>query len=143
MSVSLFSYSGSVSPVQRRREAVLTVMMLFVWALWAWWLAANIWSSDLAALWFAGHFHAIGQDALVYDAPAQFFGGTPPDWIAAHLAHGGPPAGLSFPYVYPPLWVGLIAPLTGWLEPIAFFRLFLALHVANIRKVCKNFVSAS
>lgn len=130
MSATLFSYTGSVPPVQRRREAVLTAVMLFVWAVWAWWLAANIWSSDLAALWFAGHFHAIGQDALVYDAPAQFFGGTPPGWIAAHLAHGGTPAGLSFPYVYPPLWAGLIAPLTGWLEPIAFFRLFLALHVA-------------
>jgi len=85
---------------------------------------ASVWSHhppDLSALYMAGHLYATGQYDLVYAAPAGFFGGTPPEWIA-RIAGAGFTHDMVLPYVYPPLWSALLAPLTEIIGPAAFFR---------------------
>lgn len=88
------------------------------------------WGGDMAALWFAGHFLAMGQPDLVYAAPPGFFGGTPPAWQALLDAglRGRPPAS-AYPYVYPPVWAGLMAPLSRGLSAQQFLDLAMGANV--------------
>ncbi|WBL32467.1 glycosyltransferase family 87 protein [Sinirhodobacter sp. HNIBRBA609] len=106
--------------------------LLVLWLVWTWGAFQGAWANDLAALWFAGHFHASGQPELIYAAPPLFFGGTPPAWEGLHATLGLAPDQLAYPYIYPPLWAGLAAPLTRALAPQAFFDLVLTVHLAMI-----------
>ncbi|WP_425049567.1 glycosyltransferase 87 family protein [Psychromarinibacter sp. S121] len=103
--------------------------ILAVWAVWAalrWW---GHWPADLSALYFAGHFHAEGMPAEIYASPARFFGlDMPQSWTDAATAAGHPGV-QTFPYVYPPLWAVLMAPLAAW-PPQAVFDGFLLWHLA-------------
>ncbi|SFD09266.1 glycosyltransferase family 87 protein [Tropicimonas isoalkanivorans] len=71
-------------------------------------------------MWLAGHFIAEGQPDLVYASSSQIFTMLPPsdDWLraAAEIGHESQ----VFPYLYPPLWAALIAPVTRWLSFGAF-----------------------
>ncbi len=108
----------------------LALALLGVWALATFALYRGHWANDLAALWFAGHFLATGQESLVYAAPAYFFGGTPPEWepLLAQFTAGTTDA--AFPFIYPPLWAGLMAPVTRVMAPQIFFDTMLAVHLA-------------
>ena len=90
---------------------------------------AGRWGEDLAALYIAGWLIDQGQDGLVYAHAAGFFGGTPPQWerLAQDLGAG---KYASFPYLYPPIWAELSAPLTRYLSPMPLFILFGLLHAA-------------
>ncbi|MGD9918176.1 MAG: hypothetical protein AB7U46_09165 [Paenirhodobacter sp.] len=124
------SAPGATGSAPALRLAALAALAL--WALWTWAGAQGVWANDLAALWFAGHFAATGQEALIYAAPPEFFGGTPTEWEPLRASLGAAPQELAFPYVYPPLWAGLIAPLTEHLGPRAFFDAALALQIAML-----------
>ncbi|MCE5973859.1 DUF2029 domain-containing protein [Sinirhodobacter sp. WL0062] len=113
-------------------DRVVGYAVLVLWLVWAWGAFQGAWANDLAALWFAGHFHASGQPDLIYAAPPMFFGGTPPAWEGLHAALGLAPNQPAYPYIYPPLWAGLAAPLTRVLAPQAFFDLALAVHLAML-----------
>lgn len=104
--------------------------LLLGWVVLA--IAGNIgqWGGDMAALWFAGHFLAAGQPDLVYAAPPGFFGGTPPAWqplLDAELR--GRPAAVVYSYAYPPVWAGLMAPISRELSAQRFLDLAM---VANV-----------
>ncbi len=91
-------------------------------------LFRGVWAEDLAALYMAGHFWATGETGLIYAAPPGFFGGTPAAWEPALAAMGG--AGhTAYPFVYPPLWAALAAPLARALPPEAFFTAALVVQV--------------
>ena len=108
---------------------LISLVLLALWALWAFAKYRTGWGGDLAAVWFAGHFAAQGQLDLIYAAPPDFFGGTPPQWLPLHDALGLDQTNPAFPYIYPPLWAGLMAPLTETLSPHAFQQVFLALNI--------------
>lgn len=78
-------------------------------------------SSDLLALWLAGVEVAGGNPAGIYPAVADLFLIRPPEnWEA--LAQAADHAGPVYPYIYPPIWAYLVAPLTDLMS----FRTFAA-----------------
>ncbi len=86
------------------------------------------WGDDLQAVWLAGHFWATHRPDLIYAEPDGFFGGTPPAWQPTLDAMGLGDM-VAFPYVYPPLWAVLAAPLTAVLSPAAFANAVLLVQV--------------
>jgi len=98
------------------------------------WAAANIysqwnsWSLDASALYFSAYFYDLGRFDLVYSPePAFFWEGNPPgEWVALAEAQGA--SGRMVPFVYPPLWAAVLAPLAASMKAVTFFNLF---HVVN------------
>lgn len=86
-------------------------------------------SSDLLALWLAGQAFASGETFSIYPEIAPLFTLHPPaDWPARALAIGHD--GVVFPYIYPPLWAALVAPLTGALSFGTFAGLMQGVNAA-------------
>lgn len=84
-------------------------------------------SRDLLALWLAGAEVASGHPAAIYPAAEPLFTMRPAiDWYekAAALGRAGP----VYPYIYPPIWAFLIAPLT---KLIGFSAFATAVQVLN------------
>jgi len=81
-------------------------------------------SSDLLPLWMAAQFFATGDTASIYPSAEAFFTlQAPTNWEPAVRALEGVDARNAevLPYVYPPLWAALLAPLTtvgtyAWLQ---------------------------
>lgn len=114
------------------RERLLAFAALAIWMLWTFLRYHDTWGNDLAALWFAGHFWAAGQPDLIYAAPREFFGGTPPAWEDLRALYTGNKNELAFPYIYPPLWAGVMGPVAQALSPRGFFEVMLAVHLAML-----------
>lgn len=111
------------------RERMGTVLLLG-WVILA--ITGNIgaWGGDMAALWFAGHFLAAGQPDLVYAAPPAFFGGTAPEWEPLlHAEVPDNPHAEAFPYIYPPIWAGVMSPIARSLDAQQFLDLTTVLNV--------------
>lgn len=91
-------------------------------------LTAQRASEDLLALWLAAMSLAGGAPDLVYASTSPVFTMQPPSdaWLdmAASLGHEGQ----VYPYLYPPIWAALVAPLTGILP---FQILELAASIVN------------
>ncbi|MCP3968902.1 MAG: DUF2029 domain-containing protein [Rhodobacteraceae bacterium] len=101
--------------------------------------------TDLSALYMAGWFWSEGLYHLVYDVPTGFFGDGPPGWLVYQPALGLENQ-LVVPYVYPPLWAALLAPLSAVTDPFTFFRLFMVAELAMIAacvplawRLCRGF----
>ena len=86
---------------------------------------------DLSALYMSAHFYAQGQFDLIYATPEIFFDGTPEAWLP-HLGDLGLSGEIPLPYVYPPIWAALAAPLTEILTPTQFFQLIGTILIASI-----------
>ena len=114
------------------RERLLAFAALTIWGIWTFLRYQDSWGNDLAALWFAGHFWAVGQPDLIYAAPSDFFGSTPPAWEGLRAAYACGKDELAFPYIYPPLWAGVMGPVAQWLSPRAFLEGMLAVHLAML-----------
>lgn len=103
-------------------------------ALTALWTVATLavyhghWAEDLAALFMAGHLWASGQTSLIYAAPDTFLGGTAPEWLP-EVARLDMTGRTFFPYVYPPLWAVLLAPLADAFGPEGFNTVFTLIQV--------------
>ena len=110
------SAPSGLTPAQDLRRALL---MLGLWTLYAIWQQWGHWGEDLSALYIAGHLWQSGQSALIYAAPPGFFGGAAASWTPV-MADLGIADRIVFPYVYPPLWAVLVAPLTSVLGPQGF-----------------------
>jgi hypothetical protein len=113
-------------------ERVIALVALTAWAVWAFVRYNAGWGDDLAALWFAGHFAAQGQFELIYSAPPDFFGGTPSEWLPLLDALSVDSANAAFPYIYLPLWAGLMAPLTQLISIESFFTVSLILNIVTL-----------
>ena len=105
----------------------------------------GIFAPDLSALYMAGHLFATGQFDLIYAAPDTFFGGPPDEWLPLL-----PAIGLEgrevLPYVYPPLWAAVVAPLTETVGPWAFFKAATVIEMATLVacvflswRICRKF----
>jgi hypothetical protein len=101
------------------RDAWIAMAILGVWLLVALVRQWNHWPEDLSAVYIAGFLWQTGQPELIYAAPEHFFGGHAPSWTPTLLDLGGPDA-VTFPYIYPPIWAVLIAPLTRMTDVLGF-----------------------
>lgn len=87
------------------------------------------WPLDLTALYFAGHFFQTGAFSEVYGAQDVFIWSAPPEaWQDLARQLDGPPMQVM-PYVYPPLWAGLMAPVTTLVGFGAFAKIVFALNL--------------
>lgn len=107
---------------------------LVVFALLGLWVGATIWrqwgvyAQDLTALYVAGWFWDHGQADLVYDSALPFFGGPAKSWLPL-MQTIAPHGDTTFPYVYPPLWAVLLAPLTRAMDLQTFINFSTLLQV--------------
>lgn len=107
---------------------VLALALGLVAALW---LAPVAPSRDLMALWLAAQDVAAGHGATIYPPPEPVFTMRPPlAWYAQAEAMGR--GGAVFPYLYPPLWAYLLAPLTKLVSFDAFSAAIFVLNVAAL-----------
>jgi len=122
---------ANLSRLEDRADLQISIVLLASWAAIA--ISSNWghWPPDLSALFLAGHFWAAGQYDLVYAAPEGFFGPGVQSWAdeIARLGHEGE---TFFPFVYPPLWAALAAPLAERLGPSGFFNSFFVAHILMI-----------
>ncbi len=117
--------------IPSRRETQIGVILIAIFTMLLLPKFLGHWAADLAAVYVAGHMIATGQEALVYAASPGFFGDTPELWKPLVRELGG--AGqYAFPYIYPPIWAELLAPLTKILTPQQFFNLFGVIHCAAL-----------
>lgn len=102
-------------------KLIMAFSALLAWCVYHIWQTWSAFPPDLSALYMAGYVHSEGMYDLIYARPSGFFGGTPREWISLL-----PKLGLSgeyvLPYVYPPLWAGVLSPAAGALSPQEFFR---------------------
>lgn len=79
-------------------------------------------SPDLSALFMASWLYHEGLYDLIYAYPDRFFGGMPPEWVP-FLDQLGISNEQPLPYLYPPLWAWLFAPLAGNVSTQAFLNI--------------------
>jgi hypothetical protein len=116
----------------QQRDLIIALAVIGFAAFLAYTLFTPIWPPDLSALYFAAWFYADGQLAQVYAAPETFFSNVEaPSWRALAVELGHPEADIV-PYLYPPLWTLLLAPLAKALPPFAFFKLVFVLNISAL-----------
>lgn len=69
--------------------------------------------ADLMALWLAGHFLAEGQAELVYPPDMGIFTMYAPNGWVTYLRESHGYRGEVYPFLYPPLWAWLAAPISA------------------------------
>jgi len=112
------------------RSLRIGVLLLMLWAAYAFTQVWGAWPEDLAAVYMAGHMIQSGRPDLVYlVTPDSFVNATPTAWLPELHAIGLPEDAEAFPYIYPPLWAALVAPLTGVMGPYDFFKLIAAAQI--------------
>lgn len=102
--------------------------MLGLWVAAVVWFRWGAWAPDLSALLIAAWLWEHGQGDLIYAMPPGFFGGAASDWAEA-MATMGIAGQQTYPYLYPPLWVALLAPLTSIWSPQALMNAALMVQV--------------
>ena len=115
----LGGHEGPDARTHGRRDSVLSWGILALWSLYHVMHQWGHWADDLAAVYIAARLWAAGQTASIYTAPDGFFGGAPEAWRGI-LAGIGAGRETAFPYIYPPLWAALAAPLTKILSAQTF-----------------------
>ena len=83
-------------------------------------------SADLRAVWNAATMLAEGRPDLVYRSEDVFTMTPPEGWLARAIAEGAETP--VYPYLYPPLWAALLAPLTRWASFAQVSGVFAALN---------------
>lgn len=112
-----------------RRDIWLTAAVVAGWTcfviVWQW---GGV-HYDLNAIYVAGHFLASGRPDLVYAIDTATFPlSSDPQWAALSEAWD---CGrfCAYPYLYPPLWAGLAAPLTRLVDYHAFSNAALLIQI--------------
>lgn len=110
---------------------------LLGWAIAALWAATafsvfrNSTGDDLASVYLAAWFHAVDRPDLIYDYhPVLFTDVAAPEWAEAGVARGHLAPERLHPYVQPPLWAALLAPVAEAVRFPAFHLAALALEIA-------------
>ncbi|MEM6323427.1 MAG: glycosyltransferase family 87 protein [Pseudomonadota bacterium] len=104
------------------------LVMLTIWAIWMVRYCWGHWPPDLSALYLAAYFFAEGQPGEIYASAAQFFSEEPPAFWAQALTALGHEGARTFPYLYPPLWAALFAPVAQGSDMIAVSNLIYLWH---------------
>ncbi|MFQ5624019.1 MAG: glycosyltransferase family 87 protein [Paracoccaceae bacterium] len=105
-----------------RNRWLWPVLLSLAWMagllLWQW----NVHAPDFSALYFAAEAFARGETAQVYAINANIFGGTVSREWAEMAFESGYSGKNLYPYIYPPLWAALIAPVTEMVSLTQFMR---------------------
>lgn len=105
--------------------------MLAAWSLFTLTSYWKTWALDLTALYLAAHFYAQGAFDLIYlPGPDVFLVDPPAAYLEAGLAQDAARGDRLTPYLYPPIWAALLAPVTKILSMTGFFKLWLVANVA-------------
>ncbi len=89
--------------------------------------------ADIVSPYLAGWFFGHGQQEFIYGfAPAEMFTYAPPEaWL--DVAHQrGFVGDVLYPYLYPPVWAALMAPVAAWLTIPEFTHWVYILHLLSI-----------
>ncbi|MGH1331022.1 MAG: glycosyltransferase family 87 protein [Paracoccaceae bacterium] len=113
----------------RRQQIVITALFLLFAIAFSWTSLRTGASSDLLPIWLAAKFFALGQEGAIYAKDSTFFTMSPPNEWIAYVRSGGSEAAI-YPYVYPPLWAKLLAPLTNLMSFAQFERAIVLLNPA-------------
>lgn len=108
-----------LSDLSAQTDKRLSLTLLVIWTIAVILIRWGEWAEDVSALYIAGWLWQNGEPELIYAAPPGFFGGYADIWQPA-MDRIGIGDRMTFPYVYPPLWAALIAPLTTILGPQGF-----------------------
>ena len=103
-----------------RTDLAVACLILCGWAVSLLVRHAGEWPIDLSAIWMASRLVWLGEWGELYGAPTRIFSYDFPLRWTAELAAVGHADKVALPYVYPPIWAWLLAPL-GRLDPLAFF----------------------
>jgi Predicted integral membrane protein len=120
---------------EANHDKIATIFVILIGFLFVYFFAAmfwNQWQPDLSALYMAGKSVAAGHPEAIYAAPPNFFtAGTPTEWVplAKQIGHADK---VILPYLYPPIWAHLMAPLTEVMAPTTFFNIVLVLQLAML-----------
>jgi alpha-1,2-mannosyltransferase len=106
----------------------LIVLFCAVFLLLTW----HTWAIDLTALYVAGHFFDTGQLDLIYLPGHGLVVYDPPPAYRALAEEFGGPTNAITPYLYPPLWAALLAPITRILGMYQFFSAFEIINIAAL-----------
>jgi len=110
---------------RRPLDIGLSLSCLAIWAIATLIQHWNTWPPDLSALYIAARLYASDQPALIYAALNNL-----PAW-APELAALNRPDAATFPYLYPPIWAALAAPLST-LPPEQVFNGVYIIHIVMI-----------
>lgn len=119
------SFPYGPSEIRHGRLLDTSVYLLSV-LMFVWFAASSNYGSlphDMAAIYYAASFAAEARPDQIYWDNQSI---RPLAWLEAVKTDGYPET--FYPYVYPPIWAYILAPLANWLEPRAFFNLFTILH---------------
>ncbi len=89
-------------------------------------------SIDLTALYVAGYAVAKGMPEAIYAVHPDFLNYEAPAVLQQLKAEMGLAEHQTVPYIYPPLWAWLMAPIVGAVSHAAFIKVVLAVHVAML-----------
>lgn len=82
----------------------------------------NTWKLDMTAIYYAARSWHLGARDLVYaPGPEMIFTHPPQAWLDHALAEGWEDPFFT-PFLYPPLWAALLAPVAGAVSAGAFFN---------------------
>ena len=103
--------TGTPSTRADRSDTLLAGAVILASVIWSVLTYGGTASPDLMASWLAAEAFSAGAFDQIYPADTHVYTMTVPDtWISSLAAKGY--ADDIYPFVYPPLWAALIAPLT-------------------------------
>ncbi|MEO0624050.1 MAG: glycosyltransferase family 87 protein [Pseudomonadota bacterium] len=112
------------------KEWVLTALVSVIWIGLATVVFSKASGDDLASVYLAAVFHGLDRPDLIYDHHPEHFSDILSDeWREQGVARGHKTPDLLHPYVQPPLWSALLAPIALSLSFPAFQMI--ALAIAN------------
>lgn len=120
---------GDGRRVEPRRGIALAIFFPIIWSIfviaWQW----DDLHYDFNALYFAGHFLAQGRPDLVYAVDLNTFPlPNHPEWFAQNdrwdCEHF-----CAYPFIYPPIWATLMAPLTSALDLFTLSNIALLVQI--------------
>ncbi|HBZ45044.1 MAG TPA: hypothetical protein DEO85_13515 [Maritimibacter sp.] len=113
------------------RESLTAVLIALLWVAALTILHWNNWKLDTTALYFAAKSWAAGQTHLIYaPGPVPFLVEPPAQWVAWGDAENWDEPRYFTPYLYPPIWAVLLAPIAAAVPSVAFFNATLLAMIA-------------
>ena len=89
--------------------------------------------ADIVSPYLAGWFFGHGQQALIYGfAPAEMFAQAPPETWLDVASQRGFVGDVLYPYLYPPVWAALVAPVAAALTIPEFTYWVYLIHLLSM-----------
>ncbi|MEM8631243.1 MAG: glycosyltransferase 87 family protein [Pseudomonadota bacterium] len=111
----------------QKRDTQLALIVCLAFLVLSYPAFRSLTSPDLLAPWLAAEWFQNGQLGDVYPSQQALFDvRAPQSWQEAMAERGYD--GILFPYIYPPLWAAMLAPITAMGNYPAFHSIVLAVH---------------